>query len=299
MLRATHKGKLSILDGVQLECAVLENGTRVFSERAATKALGGKRGGSHWRRKKENGELNLPVYLSAKNLLGFIDPSLKDAIINPIIYESSGGKKVGYGIEATLLPRVCEVYLRARDAGALLPTQMHIVERADILIRSFAKVGIIALVDEATGYQEEREKDALNKLLSLYLSEERLKWAKRFPDSFYMEIYRLNKWHWPPLKTSQRPGIIGKYTNDIVYERLPHGVLDKLKELNPTDELTKRRKYKHHQFLSTEIGQPDLRSHLLQVMALMRASSTWQGFINLLDKALPKGDTYQLNLLDG
>ena len=62
---------------------------------------------------------------------------------------------------------------------------------ADMLMRSFAKVGIIALVDEATGYQDKREKDALQELLSIYLTEEKLKWAKTFPDEFYKHLFRL------------------------------------------------------------------------------------------------------------
>lgn len=297
MLKATHKGKLKILD-IELECAVLEDKTRVFSERATTKALGGKRGGSHWRRKKDGDGTDLPVYISAKNLIGFIDEDLKQSLVNPIEYMSSAGGKVGHGIEATTLPRICEVYLKARDAGALLPGQLHIAEQADMLIRSFAKVGIVALVDEVTGYQAEREKNELERLLSVYLTDERLKWAKRFPDSFYKEIYRLNKWAWPPLNSSRRPGIVGQYTNDVVYERLPSGVLDKLKELNPADDATHRRKYKHHQFLSTDVGQPDLQAHILQVVVLMRASTSWKGFISLLDRAMPKGGVFQLDLLE-
>uniref|UniRef100_B8DS55 Phage protein n=1 Tax=Nitratidesulfovibrio vulgaris (strain DSM 19637 / Miyazaki F) TaxID=883 RepID=B8DS55_NITV9 len=297
MLKAIKKGKLKILD-VELECAVLEDETRVLSERAATKALGGKRGGSHWRRKKEGAGTTLPVYLSAKNLIGFIDDELKESIMNPIEYISSTGNKVGYGIEATALPRICEVYLKARDNEALLPTQLHIAEQADMLIRSFAKVGIIALIDEATGYQADREKNALEKLLSAYLNDERLKWAKRFPTSFYKEIYRLNKWTWPPANASKRPGIVGKYTNDIVYERLPSGVLDRLKELNPTDATTKRRKHKHHQFLSPDVGHPDLQAHIIQVVGLMRAATTWKGFLTLLNRSLPKGKTVQLDLFD-
>ena len=286
-IKATHYGKI-VIEDVELECAVLENGTRVFSQRAVTKALGGKRGGAHWRRVKELEGASYPVYLSAKNLIGFIDNNLKEILTEPIEYYSVGSKAVAYGVEATVLPRICDVYLNARDQGALLPAQQHIAAHADILIRAFAKVGIIALVDEATGYQQEREKNELEKLLSVYLSEERLKWAKRFPDSFYKEIYRLNKWAWPPVHSSKRPGIIGQYTNDVVYERLPDGVLSKLEELNPIDENSKRRKYKHHQFLSVDIGQPDLQNHLLQVIALMRASMSWKGFLKLLDRALPK-----------
>lgn len=296
--KALYKGKL-LIDNTELDCAVLDNEKRVFSERAVAKALGSKRGGSHWLRKKENAGASLPVYLSAKNLVGFIDDDLRKSLLEPIEYEPKGGRGlIGFGVEATVLPQICEVYLKARDAGALLPSQEHIAAQADILMRSFAKVGIIALIDEATGYQQYREKNELSKLLAVYLAEERLKWAKRFPDVFYKEIYRLNNWPWPPLHSSRRPGIVGQYTNDIVYERLPKGVLEKLKELNPVEASSGRRRFRHHQFLSEDIGQPDLQKHLLQVITLMKASTSWKGFIKLLDRVLPKGGRYQLELFD-
>lgn len=296
-IKVTHRGKISI-ENLELECAVLEDGKRVFSERAVTKALGGTRGGAHWRRKKELGVNTLPAYLSAKNLVGFVDSELKNILSNPIEYQTNGSKGIGYGVEATVLPRICEVYLNARDGGALLSTQQHLAVQADILMRAFAKVGIIALVDEATGYQEQREKDALAKFLAQYLTEERLKWAKRFPDVFYKEIYRLNNWPWPPVHTSKRPGIIGKYTNDIVYDKLPDGVLEKLKELNPIQASSGRRKFKHHQFFSEDIGQPDLQKHLLQVITLMKASTSWSSFLRLLERVFPKGESKQIELLD-
>lgn len=295
--KAIYKGKL-LIDGIELDCAVLDNEKRVFSERAVAKAVGSKRGGSHWRRKKEQGGIALPVYASAKNLAGFIDDDLRKELLERIEYESNSGGRIGLGVEATVLPKICEVYLKARDAGALLPSQMHIADQAAMLIRAFAKVGIIAMVDEVTGYQEQRNKDELSRLLACYLSEERLRWAKRFPDKFYQEIYRLNGWPWPPVNSSKRPGIVGQYTNDIVYERLPEGILSKLKELNPVNPLSGRRRFKHHQYLSEDVGQEDLQKHLLQVITLMKASRTWNEFIRFLDRVFPKGSSYQLDLLD-
>lgn len=43
------------------------------------------------------------------------------------------------------------------------------MKSANIIIRSVAKVGIVALVDEVTGYQYEREKDELQKILKAYI----------------------------------------------------------------------------------------------------------------------------------
>jgi ABC-type iron transport system FetAB ATPase subunit len=118
----------------------------------------------------------------------------------------------------------CQAILDARDAGALKTDQeQRYAQYSEFLIRAFAKIDIIALVDEATGYQEERERNELHKLLAKYLAEERLMWAKMFPDEFYSQIYRLKRWPYPA--GTNRTPFIGKITNQIVYEKLPPGVL--------------------------------------------------------------------------
>lgn len=61
-------------------------------------------------------------------------------------------------------------------------------------MRVFARVGITALVDEATGYQYDREKNELQKILKAYIAEDLLPWQKRFPDIYYKELFRLNGW---------------------------------------------------------------------------------------------------------
>ena len=165
-----------------------------------------------------------------------------------------------------------------------------------MLVRSLAKVGIVALVDEATGFQAERDRDALHRLLSAYLVEERLAWAKRFPDEFYRQIYRLKDWKWPVGKA--KTPYLGHITNDIVYDRLPEGVLPKLRELNPTQEASKRRRFKHHQFLSEDVGQPDLRDHILQILPIMKISKDWRTFKRHLDIAFPKNGTQIEMVLD-
>jgi len=277
------------LGELEIPCAVLPDGTRLLSERGVTKALGGKRGGAHWRRKKAGGDdgANLPVYLSAKNIIPYISDELALALSNPVSYKSAKGGATSHGLEATLLPQVCDVWLKARDAKKILPSQGNMAVAADMLIRSFAKVGIIALVDEATGYQDKREKDALQELLSIYLTEEKLKWAKTFPDEFYKHLFRLRGWQYNPLDR-RKPKIVGQLTNQIVYKKLPPGVLEKLRELNPVkNKKTWRRGAAHFQYLSAEIGQPDLRDHFLQLMPLMRASDNWPKFLKLLNRAIP------------
>lgn len=294
--KASHYGELT-LGKLSIPCAVLEDGTRVLSERGVTKSLGGKRGGAHWRRKKaEGGGANLPVYLSAANLTPFIDKELQAALSAPIIYKAPSGLQAN-GVPAEMIPRICEVLLRARDKGALHQTQSHLAVNADMIMRGLAHVGIIALVDEATGYQEVRDRHALEKILEAWIAKELLPWTKRFPDEFYQRMFELKGWAYDPASV-RRPKLIGLYTNDIVYERLETGVLDELRQVNPKDERGNRRS-KHHQWLTPDIGHPKLRDHLNGVIALMRASANWDNFKRMLNRAYPKkGSTLELPLDD-
>lgn len=293
--KAKYKGMIKIGE-LEIDCAVLDNGTRLLSERAITKAFGGKRGGSHWRRKKAGMESNLPVYISASNIRPFISEDLEKALSNPIKYRHAKGAAVGNGLEATLLPKICSVFLSMRDAGMVLPSQTHIVTQADMLMRGLAEIGIIALIDEATGYQEVRDRHALQQILDKYLTEEKAKWAKTFPDDFYKKMFKLKGWNFNPLSV-KRPGVIGHYTNDIVYQRLAPGILKKLQELNPrTDKGV--RKGKHFQHFTEDYGLPELKEHLTKVMFLMDAAGDdWDLFKSLLNRASPRvGDTLELDL---
>lgn len=285
--KATHKGSIQI-GGASIPCAVLEDGRRILSETGVTLALGSRSGGAK-RLKKEQEALGaqVPVFLAPNNIKPFIDKDLLEGPLKPILYRD--GRRTVVGYEATVLTKVCNIWLSARDAGALQKQQLERAYKAELLIRALADVAIVALVDEATGFQEERDRDALSKLLAVYLSEERLAWAQMFPNEFYRQIYRLRGWDWP-VGRAKTP-LLGRITNDVVYERLPEGVLENLRERNPVDEGTKRRRWKHHQFLSEGVGQPDLRDHILQILPLMRISKDWKQFKRYIDEAFPKKGT--------
>lgn len=288
--KATHMGVLRIGDA-DIPCAVLSDGTRLLTQAGFLGALG--------RSTKPKGRSQqvtdgLPPFLATKSLKPLITDEIIGSTVPVAFVTPTGGKALGF--RAELLPRVCDLFLEARSIGLLTAQQLPLAEQSEVLVRALAKVGIVALVDEATGFQNERDRNELHKLLEAYLSEERLAWAKRFPDEFYRQVYRLKSWTWPPTGRA-KPPILGHITNDIVYDRLPEGVLPKLRELNPTDEDSKRRKYKHHQFLSPEVGQPDLRDHILQILPLMKVSKSWDAFKRLLDVAFPKkGDQGRLSL---
>jgi hypothetical protein len=296
MLKATHSGILKIGE-FDISCAVLEDGTRVLVERSVANALGKRGSGTHWQKKKELGSgAVLPEYISAKYLSNYIDGDLLVRLQNKITYKSTKGKTI-VGVEATILPDICDLWVQAREKGALRGKQIEIANRAYQLMRGFANVGITALVDEATGYQEIRDRKALEKILEMWIAKELLPWTKRFPNDFYEQMFRLKGWQYRPLSV-KRPQVIGHYTDDIVYKRLETGVLEALRKSNPRTEKG-HRKSKHHQWLTMDVGHPKLRDHLNGVIALMRASSNWDLFNRLLNRAFPKkGQTLQLALDD-
>lgn len=266
---------------LKISCYVLEDGRRVLAQGGMLEALNmapgtAAKGGSGSR---------LAKFVSGKSISPYVPEELSRVVVEPIRFRAPNGGEA-YGYEATVLVEICEAVLEARANGPLHHQHEHIAKQCEILVRGFARVGIIALVDEATGYQEVRAREALEKILEKFISDELLSWAKTFPDEFYEQMARLRGLHYSEIAT-KRPGYIGKLTNDIVYDRLAPGVLRELKERTPKDDKG-RRKYKFHQWLTAEFGHPRLREHLVAVIALMRASPNWTNFYRLLQRALPK-----------
>ena len=280
-----------VIGDIEIPCYVLEDETRVLTQRGMVSALGMARGGSSY-----GGGDRLAHFVGQKTLKPFVNKELLSVTVEPVKFKPSTGA-LANSYPATLLVDICSVVLLARDAGVLGKQQLHIADRCDSLIRGFAKVGIIALVDEATGYQRIREERALATILERLIAKELSPWTRTFEFEFYQQICRLKKW--PSIRAIKRPSIVGTYTNDFVYERLAPGVLEELQRKNPTLPDAKWRRHKHHQWLTPEVGHPKLRQHVWAVVALMRAAPSWNVFKRNLDRAFPKQNTtVPLNLTD-
>ncbi len=226
----------------------------------------------------------MPPFLVAENLKPFISEELRRSM-TPILYRTPTGGRA-YGYEAKTLPMVCETYLAAREAGALKRQQKHVAKACELLTRGLARLGIVALVDEATGFQYDRARRALEEILEQFISKELLKWAKMFPDDFYKEMFRLKRWQYNSI-SKKRPILAGRLTNDLVYQRLAPFVLEELKKVTPRDDKG-RLKHKYFQRLTEDVGHPRLREHLSAVIALMRAFEEWGVFYKAINRALPK-----------
>lgn len=287
--KATYQGTVDIAD-FKIRCYNLDTGERVLSREGFLRALG-RTGNPKYKEEVNTGEDNqlfqTPVFLRANNLKPFISNDLITSS-QPIVFETEGGK-MAYGYKAELLPQVCYVYVDAEKASALTPKQMIVAEKCHLLIRGFATVGIIALVDEATGYQYQREKDELQKILKAYISEELLPWQKKFPDAFYKELFRLNGWDFTVNGIKKRPGVIGTWTNKLVYDQLPPGVLKELKSKTPKSSAGNYTA-RFFQSLTPDTGNPHLTSQIQQVITLFQLSDTmehmWSQFNKLKARQL-------------
>lgn len=284
--KATHEGEVTIGD-LTISCANLEDGTRVFSERTLADALGRVRSGNQFAEKMAADDgAKIPVFMLAKQIKPYISGDLAMALSSPLQYRSRKGGRPAHGIRADLLPEICETWLKARDAGALSVPQMRVAEKAEILMRGLARVGVVALVDEATGFQAERARDELQRLLATFVTPVLRPWVQRFPDEFFREVYRLQGWKYVEGNTNG-PRYVGKLINDYVYERLPPGVLPKLREVNPVVSRGQRRA-KHHQHLTGDVGDPTLTKVVASVTTLMKASTDKEMFEMLINRAMPK-----------
>ncbi|TNB46449.1 hypothetical protein FF124_18190 [Martelella lutilitoris] len=275
VLDAVYSGQLPIGE-IELDCAVLDGGVRVLSERAVHRAFGSKRGGSHWKRMRETEDgANLPSFLSAKNYSPFISNNLRVALKEPVLYRVNPGATPAHGIKAELLPEICGVFLSARRSGELHFSQEHLAIQAEVLMEAFAKVGIIALIDEATGYQRDRSHDALRLLLSKYIAQGLQKWLKTFPDAFFAELDRLYN---NDTSHGKRPQYYGTFINKYVYDPIENGYVKReLDKLNITDE--GRRRARFHQWLS-EDGRNMLIHQIGRVQGLMEMCSDIEHFRN-------------------
>jgi hypothetical protein len=226
IIKSIYKGQIEIGE-FKISCAVLEDGTRILVDRSLSSALGIKGSGAYWQKKKEQKGAVLPEYISAGYLTPFISEETNEKLSKPIIYKDDDGN-IQEGLPATALIDICDIWQKADKKGALenRPNAKQAADNAYIIFKGFANVGITALVDEATGYQYDRERNELQKILKAYISEELLQWQQRFPHEFYKQIFRLNGWDYTVENLRLKPSVVGKWTNTYIYDKLPKGVVE-------------------------------------------------------------------------
>jgi len=207
----------------EVDCYNLDDGRRVISQRGVVRALssGGPGGG------RDRGDLlryleRLPTESSAI----LAAPSAEVAFVLP-----SG--TVAHGRDAEWFIDLCNAYLDAAIAGSLHPKQRHIAAQARVIVAACSKVGIAALIDEATGFQYVREHGILGDIFARALRDKPAQWARAWQDDVIdalcrtFRIQRLGKEFPAPLM-----GVVGKLYRTL----LGADVYDELRRRNPPGE---------------------------------------------------------------
>lgn len=283
---AINEGELKVA-GLELSSVVLPDETRVISQTTFLSAIGRSRsfrGGTGIT--STAGEI--PFFLQSKAFKQY-SGEIEAMPAKPIHYRTKNGRKA-IGYNALLLPAVAELYLKLRDdksANGHIPERLiPYIKASDILIRGLANVGIIALVDEATGYQDSRTKDALAKILEKFVAKELQPYVKTFPIDFYKQLFRLRGLEY----SAKPPRYFGHLTNDIIYARLAPGVIEELRRKSERDKRGNLKKHLHRQ-LTRDFGHPALREHLASVVTLMKVSKNYDEFYKHLEDIHQKYNT--------
>ncbi len=250
---ALFPGKMD-LGGTPCAVYVLDNRKRVMAQREVVRVLTGITKGG------------LDRYLHA--LRDFIEP--EQILSQAINFKIPGTSYTGKGYEVTLLLDICDAYLRARDAKVLAGPQLDLAKKAEIITRACAKVGIIALVDEATGYQQFREKQELQLKLQAFIAEDMQEWAQMFKPEFWFELARLEGIHYSP---RSRPLRWGKYIMAFVYDAIDEDVGKELRSKNPDPHF----KQNHHQWLK-DFGRQKVHDQIERVVTIMKLCDNMQEF---------------------
>jgi hypothetical protein len=226
---------------------------------------------------------NLARYLRANPLIE------EDFSGGPIRFQVPGNPQVAIGSEATLLIEICERYLDARDQNLLKSSQKKLAKFAEIIVRACAKLGIIALVDEATGYQKVRAKNALQVKLQAFIADDLQEWAVMFREEFWIELARLEGVRY---SSHSRPLRWGKYVMLFVYDAIDGDVGKELRKKNPNPRFLRN----HHQWLK-QFGRDKVHDQIERVITIMKLCSNMDEFREKFSRVFKKSSA-QLSLFD-
>ena len=272
--RACHAGELD-LGGGPVEAYVLDDNTRVVTIKTAAGALS----------LGEDKSREMVRIMGHKLMADFVSDELVDAFAHPIEFLTPGRGYKAKGVDAKRLVEFMHCVVKANASAPVVPAAFRRIANAcSMAMADLATLGIIALVDEVTGYQDYRARDELHQTLRQLISDRAARWVKVFPGEYYSELDRLIK---GGDERPERADCYGKLTREMVYRRLGPGVMEMLEHKNPI--IRGRRKHAHHSWLTTDIGVPELREHLSRLIAMMRMcpDGGFDHFMSALDRHYP------------
>ncbi len=290
--KADSYGVLAIGD-VELDVYVLDDKRRVISKRAMAKAL---------QLKSQGGNAFMRT-MTRKNIRPIVSQQLWDTIEAPIAFTGVRGESCD-GFEADTLIEVCDMFIEARNRRVLSPSQHFLAVQSEVIVRSAAKLGIIALIDEAAGYTD-KTLDEYKRLFDQFIRSEFKQWEKEFPDKFFSMIYRLYGLKRQKPDSTRHPQFFGHFIRKFVYYPLANSngaILDQLDKKNPVVYAGGSRRYKLFQYLSDEVGDAAFRQHLWQVVGIGEASTDKsafeRSFYRAFPEAIPRKVDDQMDFLD-
>jgi hypothetical protein len=245
---AKWPGVLTIGD-IESPVYVLDDRRRVISRTGATTVLTVGKGGG-----------NLESYVQVRALERYMPSNLNAQMMDFNIPEVVN--KSAKGMTAETFLEICGAYVRAWQDGALeSEAQIAIAKRAAMFLAACSKVGLIALIDEATGYQYRRAEEELQLKLRAFLLEEMRKWERTFPNDLWEQFGRLTNWKG---SVHQRPKYWGKLVMELIYEYLDPDVAQWLRENAPTPKHGQN----YHQWLTSQYGLKKLIEHIWKVIGI-------------------------------
>lgn len=259
---ARWRGTLNIV-GLEVPCYVLDNGEKIIGRTSATELLTGIRGGGA-----------LEKYIGVKALEPFISIDLVLRRMVPFrLLEVEGLEKAVKGLPADLMIEVCQGFVAALQASfdpnsphpRMTDRQRQMAMKASMFLSACAKVGLEALIDEATGYQYERAEDALQVKLRAFIADELRAWEKTFPDELWVEFGRLTGWKGP---LHSRPKWWGRLVIEMIYNTLDSDVAGYLRENRPPAGIH------WHRHLTENIGVRALVSRCYEVVGMAKDCTT-------------------------
>lgn len=226
--------------------------------------------------------MNRNEYIKVKSIREYLPKDLipaENGTIPALINFDTGGAafaKHAVGVPVERFMDICIAFSTALQENnsdsaqyKLTDRQKEIAANANKFLRATAKIGIIALVDEATGYQYDRPLDALQFKLNLYLAEEMREWEKTFPDELWVQFGRLTNWKG---SLHSRPKYWGKLVNELVYSYLDKDVYNYLKsnKPKPIGNLS------YHRWLTSQYGLKKLMEHMWQLIGMASACNSME-----------------------
>jgi P63C domain-containing protein len=278
---AKYQGLLQI-GAVGLDCYVLNDRRRLFHKRGMAKAMG----------LKSTGGNAFMKTISRKGLGSEISEELWEKINNPILFKPLNGDPA-HGYEAPVLIDVCDAIIQARNEGKLVPSQYKMALHAEIIIRSAAKFGIVALIDEATGFIADKRKEEYRELFKEFIRNECREWSEAFPPPFFDMLYRLYGLRRVNPHSNRHPRFFAHFIRRYVYRPLANSngaILEQREEKNPVVYINGGRRYNLHQFLE-KIGLKALDAHVWQVIGIGNASRGKTDFERSFHHAFPQPGT--------